>query len=302
MQVYWKYAGPTQPLKLLGKDVFGIGQQISTKAAGQFEREDITHLYKHPEKSEKERATMYRALQQSQNLFARYYLNEEFNDIYFHFELKDDIKIGEDFDVSLVMRNKSATKDYKITVNLRVEVVTYTGKVGDAIKKEEVVVTVKSQNTHEVKLHVTYNEYFKRLIDQCAFNISCLATVHDTKFEYYAQDDFRVRKPDIKIKLHKEAIQNQEVVADIHLENPLPIPLKKCEFTVECPGLEKQLKLKLKETIQPGGRAQGQFKFVPPKPGRQNIAAKFVSKELDDVDGFLNFMVIPTIDDSENAI
>jgi hypothetical protein len=38
-------------------------------------------------------------------------------------------------------------------------------------------------------------------VDQCAFNIACMATVHDTNYEYFAQDDFRVRKPDIKIKV-----------------------------------------------------------------------------------------------------
>lgn len=54
-----------------------------------------------------------------------------------------------------------------------------------------------------MKLEVSYNEYAGRLVDQCAFNIACLATVQDTNYEYFAQDDFRVRKPDIKIKVKK---------------------------------------------------------------------------------------------------
>ena len=48
---------------------------------------------------------------------------------------------------------------------------------------------------------MTWEEYAPRLMDQAAFNIACLATVHDTNFEYFAQDDFRVRKPDIKIQV-----------------------------------------------------------------------------------------------------
>lgn len=40
---------------------------------------------------------MLKALRQSENLFSRYYLNEEFNDIMFNFELRDDIVIGEPF-------------------------------------------------------------------------------------------------------------------------------------------------------------------------------------------------------------
>jgi hypothetical protein len=53
----------------------------------------------------------------------------------------------------------------------------------------------------EIRLDVSYEEYYKRLVDQCAFNIACMATVHETNYEYFAQDDFRVRKPDIKIKV-----------------------------------------------------------------------------------------------------
>lgn len=45
--------------------------------------------------------------------------------------------------------------------------------------------------------------------------------------------------------------------------------------------------------IAPGGEATATFKMTPKFSGRSTIAAKFVSKELEDVDGFLNFMVEP---------
>jgi hypothetical protein len=44
-----------------------------------------------------ERAAMLTALRQSASMFSRYYLNEDFNDMHFDFELRDDIKIGEPF-------------------------------------------------------------------------------------------------------------------------------------------------------------------------------------------------------------
>lgn len=40
---------------------------------------------------------MLKALRQSQSLFSRYYLNEEFNEVMFNFELRDDIVIGQPF-------------------------------------------------------------------------------------------------------------------------------------------------------------------------------------------------------------
>lgn len=300
LQVFWKYAGPSQPLKLLGKDIYGIGKLISTKTPGRFERLDLTDTYKYQEKSDEERTTMLRALRQSQNLFSRYYLNEDFNDVRFNFELIDDIKIGQPFDVRLFISNRSRIKDYVVSVLLKVDVVTYTGKVGETVKQNNYEVSVTARNDHEVKLTVTYDEYYKRLIDQCAFTINCLAEIKGSRYEYYAQDDFRVRKPDVKVQLQGIAKQGKEILADIYLENPLPIPLKKGEFLIEGPGLEKNLKLKVKNTVGPGQRAVGQFKFTPSISGRNNIAAKFTSKELNDCDGFLNFMVEATKDEYSN--
>lgn len=76
-------------------------------------------------------------------------------------------------------------------------------------------------------------------------------------------------------------------------KNPLPIPLKKGRFLIEGPGLEEQLKLKLSETVDVDGDAECSFSMVPKFEGRATIAAKFYSKELEDVDGFINFMVKP---------
>lgn len=44
-----------------------------------------------------ERITMHKALKQNSSVFSRYYLNEDFNEIKFDFELVDDIIVGENF-------------------------------------------------------------------------------------------------------------------------------------------------------------------------------------------------------------
>ncbi|RZF45384.1 hypothetical protein LSTR_LSTR002827 [Laodelphax striatellus] len=290
-KIFWRYAGPSQPLKLLRKDMLGIGQCISTKAVGKWTREDITENYKHAEKTETERTNMLKALRQSESLFSRYYLNEEFNDIKFDFKLLDDIVIGLPFSVILSMKNKSRTKDYSISIILRVDTVIYTGKIKDSVKKEKFEIVVKAGAEEEVKMDVSWEEYSKRLVDQCAFNIASMATVNDTNFEYFAQDDFRVRKPDIKIKLDGEALIGQPLTGTVSFINPLPVSLKKGKFVIEGPGLEAQYKVKLTGNVGPNEELSAPFKMIPMFPGRATIVVKFTSKELDDVDGFLNFMV-----------
>lgn len=70
-KLFWRYAGPFQPLKLLRKDIYGIGHLISTKAVGKWEREDVTSNYKFAEKTRDERDTMLKALRQANSAFSR---------------------------------------------------------------------------------------------------------------------------------------------------------------------------------------------------------------------------------------
>lgn len=98
-------------------------------------------------------------------------------------------------------------------------------------------------------MEVSFDEYYKKLRDQAAFNISCFATVENTEYEFFAQDDFRVRKPDIKIKLADTPVSQSPVEVTIALLNPLPIPLRKGIFHVEGSGIEKPLIFKVCESV-----------------------------------------------------
>lgn len=99
----------------------------------------------------------------------------------------------------MLIKNRTSFNEYRVSVILRVETVLYTGRVGDPVKRLHIDRLVRPGVLEEVRMEVSWEEYGPRLLNQCAFNIACLATVKDTNFEYFAQDDFRVRKPDIKI-------------------------------------------------------------------------------------------------------
>ncbi|XP_065352069.1 annulin-like isoform X2 [Cloeon dipterum] len=290
-KVFWRYNGPTQPLKLLRKDMKGIGRFISTKAIGSTFRDDITEFYKYPEESTEERAAMLTALKQSASMFSRYYLNEDFNDMHFDFELRDDIKIGEPYSVVVVMKNRSRTQNHTVTVTLRVDTVNYTGRIKEGVKKETTDRLVKAGTVEEIRMDVSYDEYASSLVDQASFNIACMAAVKDTQYEYFAQDDFRVRKPDIKFKIEGDVVEGKECKATVSLTNPMPIPLKKGVFSVEGPGITKTLKLRLPGDLAPQAVGSVGFTFTPIFAGKKTLSGKFSSDELDDVDGYLEFMV-----------
>ena len=101
----------------------------------------------------------------------------------------------------LTAGNRNRNKDYNISVTLRVDSVLYTGQVKGAVKQEKFERTLKAGTAQNITMPVTYKDYAPELSDQCAFSISCLANVKETEFEFFSQDDFRVRKPDIIVKV-----------------------------------------------------------------------------------------------------
>ncbi|EDV59286.1 annulin isoform X1 [Drosophila erecta] len=296
-KLYWRYNGPSQPLKLLRKDTLAIGHLISTKAVLKWEREDITDTYKHAERSEEERSTMLKALKQSRHAFSRYYLNDNFNEIEFDMELKDDIKIGQSFSVILKVTNKSESRTHMATGQISCDAVLYTGVGAVEVKTLGFELELAPKSSDYVRMEVIFEEYYDKLSSQAAFQISAAAKVKNTDYDYYAQDDFRVRKPDIKFQLGEAAIVAQkELDVILRLENPLPIPLHKGLFTVEGPGIEQPLKFKIAE-IPVGGTAAATFKYTPPYAGRGTMLAKFTSRELDDVDGYRHYEIEPRPED-----
>lgn len=144
------------------------------------------------------------------------------------------------------MRNRSDINPYTVSGTLHVDSVLYTGKQRESVKSVKFERTIPPNTVEFIKMEVAFHEYFTKLLDQAAFNISCMASVKDTDFDYFAQDDFRVRKPDIKITIQGEAVADREVDVIVRLTNPLPIPLRKGIFQLEGPGLEKQLTFKVR--------------------------------------------------------
>jgi len=103
--------------------------------------------------------------------------------------------------VVVTVANKNRSKDYTVEVTLRVDSVLYTGQLKGHVKQEKFERMVKAGTAQNITMPVSYQEYAPELSDQCAFNISCLASVKETEFEFFSQDDFRVRKPDILVKV-----------------------------------------------------------------------------------------------------
>jgi transglutaminase 1 len=72
------------------------------------------------------------------------------------------------------MNNKSMDKSFTVNGNLLVESVLYTGKNRKSIKSSKFSEVVEPNTEKSVSLEVTFTDYYKKLMDQSAFNIACM--------------------------------------------------------------------------------------------------------------------------------
>nr|CAG4646359.1 EOG090X088H [Macrothrix elegans] len=110
---------------------------------------------------------------------------------------------------------------------------------------------LKAGTAQNITLPVSYEEYAPELSDQAAFNISCLANVKETEFEFFSQDDFRVRKPDISVRAPAEVALGEQFDVTVVLKNPLPVPITTAKFVVEGAGLGIPHKVALSGKVNP---------------------------------------------------
>jgi transglutaminase 1 len=78
----------------------------------------------------------------------------------------------------------------------------------------------------------------------------------------------------------------------VSIINPLPKELNGAKFVIEGAGLGVPHKVSVSDKVGSGKEARVVVKMTAAKVGQKTVSAKFYSKELNDVDGYINMDVI----------
>lgn len=87
----------------------------------------------------------------------------------------------------LHIKNRSTINQHQVKGILRVDAVTYTGVTGDGVKRHEFDIVVTPEAKEKVTLLVTFDDYYKKLIDQVSLYFLIrftLITVFVSNFKY----------------------------------------------------------------------------------------------------------------------
>ncbi|KAM4556781.1 protein-glutamine gamma-glutamyltransferase K [Fundulus diaphanus] len=265
-----------------------VGHCISTKAVGSDERDDITHLYKHPEESEEERIAVETA--------CRYGSKPDVYSVPASEDVTVEVKIdgegprmGTDAKLSIVVKNQSS-QPRQTTLHSQVAVMYYTGVLKNAIKNDKIPVELLPNEEKIIEWVLPYQQYQNQLVDQAALMLTLSGRVSETKQVLANQTTFRLRTPDLQITPLGEAVVGKEMSAKITFTNPLSRILKDVVFRVEGLGLQKGHEVVVGDV---GGQATVTLTehFIPTQPGPRKLVASLDCKQLTQVHGVADVVV-----------
>ncbi|XP_042688417.1 protein-glutamine gamma-glutamyltransferase 2 [Centrocercus urophasianus] len=284
--VYWIVQSNGEQRKSIHSSV--VGKNISTKSVGRDSREDITHTYKYPEGSEKEREVFSKAEHEKSSL------GEQDEGLHMRIKLSEGANNGSDFDVFAVISNDTDT-ERECRLRLCARTASYNGEVGPQCGSKDLLnLTLQPRLAQSVPLRILYEQYGPNLTQDNMIKVVALLTEYESGDSVVAIRDVYIQNPEIKIRILGEPMQERKLVAEITLVNPLAEPLNNCTFVVEGAGLTEGQRIEeLEDPVEPQAEAKFRMEFVPRQAGLRKLMVDFESDKLTGVKGYRNVIIAP---------
>ncbi|XP_078394437.1 protein-glutamine gamma-glutamyltransferase K-like, partial [Cetorhinus maximus] len=241
-KVFWQRQadGTFQKVLVLKK---AVGHQMSTKAVGSDEREDITESYKYTEGTDEERIAVETACRHGSR--PETYADQcTASDVEVTVHTDDGIIMGSDFTVTVGVAN-AGSQCRSLTLFVQAVVMYYTGVAKGSLKKDKRDVLLEPHEKKEVKLVFHDEDYLEFLVDQAAMMFTVTGRVKETGQAIVNQHTFRLRTPDLRITPLGDALVGKPMKVEIALTNPLPKSLKNVTLRIEGPGLQNPGKVNI---------------------------------------------------------
>ncbi|CAB4006660.1 -glutamine gamma-glutamyltransferase 4 [Paramuricea clavata] len=282
-----------------------VGNYLSTKMVGGWQREDVTHLYKYGEGTREERKAFETAFsfgQGAKDWAGHLNVEEEGEDLVLELSTKEeDLRVGKP--ITCVMNVKNKSKE-SVTVNLTgvISSIRYTGDVWSLVKKEKfenVEIGGGSTVVKEIKLEP--DEYISNLTDLNCLKFISIAKVLENKKFYVDETKFQLFNQDsIQIKFNKSPLQvGEETEVEVSFTNPLPIRLSYIKISIEGAGLAYLDTKTYSKSLDYDNTQTAKFKFTPRKPGKRTLLVDVDTTQVKDFKAAADVEVLPLKDSGE---
>lgn len=258
-----------------------VGQKMSTKAVGVWDRHDVTGDYKYAEGTNLERIAVYKASTYVKG--TKNFMKDVKRDVDFKVQLPEGVMIGQDFTLTVTMTNNSK-ESRKLYLAITGSTIYYTGvKKARVVKKTEYE-TLAAGKSKTITVKLDSDEYLPQLTEFAGFNFFIMGKISETKQVFSKQFDTVLDKPTIAITAEEEIHTGTPFHATVKFSNPLPYALHDCRFLVEGPGIEGYKEEKIR-SVKEGEDLVHKIKLTPKRPGSRMLMVSFTSTELRGIKG-----------------
>jgi len=296
------------PIELMERRRDTIGKFISTKAVGfgNFEREDITSLYKYEEGTEDEKksfdqAFTYTGMRTNRSFMQKALLGETKPNFIVNIEqVNGPTEMGKDIELKVSLTNLTGkavelSEEPILTVNSTYQL----GGIGGTISQHSLDVSTVEESWEDTVL-VPHALYKDKLANDGQGFVRAQAIVkvkNEEKISTFSNRlDFAIEIPDniidinmshMKCRLHDEGVS-----ANIIVTNTLPYTLTETLLTVDGHGLFQTASSSIGE-LKPGYKVETTLTFQPKKVGKFTIMVDVDSAQVKDIKNFVTIEVLP---------
>ncbi|XP_069507355.1 protein-glutamine gamma-glutamyltransferase 6-like isoform X2 [Ambystoma mexicanum] len=282
-------------MKKVHTDVKMIGQSISTKAVGNDSRIDITHNYKYPEGSEKEREVFEKAnkMVPDKSLTEGGINNgaeeDEEPGISVKMKLLKPPVVGQGLHLTLTLINLTPVEN-TVRVNFSCSSILHNRQPKALIMNSEGYATLDPHEVMTFPLEIPYSEYEKSLTSDNLIEVAAVCEEESGR-KLLVRRDISLENPPLVIQVHGNAVVDIPVTVEVGFTNPLSEDGIGCSLVAEGSGLiERQFKKRL-PPLKPRESSTVQFNITPSRSGTRQLLVSLTSKSFSSIKGFLRVEV-----------
>ncbi|XP_062060740.1 protein-glutamine gamma-glutamyltransferase Z [Lepus europaeus] len=292
-----------QAQQVLAHDSRSIGKEISTKAVGSDQRQDITSSYKYPEGSPEERAVFMKA---SQKMLGPHRASSPLLDLLgsrgfedqpaqLQLHLSRTPVWGQDLLLMLHAQRVPDTAHGRgpmgLVVRFCAQTLLHAGGTWGPLWRQTVHLNLDFGKEIWWPLLLPYSTYRNKLTDEKLIRVSGIAEVEKTGRSILVLKDISLEPPHLSIEVSGRAEVGKALRVHITLTNTLMVSLRNCTMVLEGSGLiSGQLSDDL-GTLEAGHTMQIQVDLYPIRAGPRQLQVLISSDELKEIKGYKDIFV-----------
>jgi len=285
---YW-HRNKAGHFDLIKRNKNAIGKNISTKAVGAFEREDVTKYYKYAEGSKEERESFDRAYAHGSK--PRYQAGQiiakdgEKFDVEIKFPPTNSNKaVGEDFQFEVLVKNYTNLDVADANVTVLVHTATDNAAKKHLVKKQKGKdIAIPAQGKCQINVPIKFDDYNGKLVDHNSFKITATCAIGETMFVDTGSMQLNGPKC-VELIVPKQTRVDEKMECYVNIKNPLPIKMEHITIELEGYGIHGGVWNVPDLSIAPGEeKKMGPLEVTPTRRGRVYMYLDVDSKQVENM-------------------